>query len=134
MISKVSLEPVAWCIRFGSWVKCIPFVWDDERNLILLLKDTNAARKKKYSRYYFWLISELLNFMIEHCLLYFLVYKVRYGKNIQPEEIILALFFILIILLSFSADVVIFQRTSDIKLMTNSILDLNQLLGLAPSE
>jgi hypothetical protein len=48
MISKVSLELVAWCIRFGSWLKCLPFVWeDDERNLILLLKDTDAARKKK---------------------------------------------------------------------------------------
>jgi hypothetical protein len=128
MISETTQQSFIWCVRYASWLNCIPVIWNKEIGRLCRLKDVEG-QKRPY-RYYFWLIWAPLNILIQLGMILFLGYTIRFGKNIQPEEIILALYFMGIFIISTSAQVFLFQRTLEVQFLMNSILDLNRRLGL----
>ncbi len=125
MISKVTQESLIWCCQAGSWLRCLPFGWDQNLKSLRLHKE-----EKGKGYYYFWLISELLGILYRLGALSYLFYIVRFGKNIRPQDVILAAFFMGVLLMAIQVHVLIFfMKGTEVKLLINSLLSTNRHLN-----
>jgi hypothetical protein len=90
MISKVSRQLFFKCLRVGSWVRCIPYVWvwkNCEENCLNVLK---KDLEQKWS-HRLWLFIAAFNLLFKLGTLGSKLRTFFFGKDVEAVEVILAL-------------------------------------------
>ena len=126
MISKKSYQPLVWCVRLLSTLRCLPAYWDADKEHIAGFADDRKGRSDlMMSKIVIALITLL------HCgFILHLVSLIFLKVDISPQEIIASLFFIFL----FSETLVVHIGSSLkfeglFKTHMNSLMKLNQDYG-----
>ncbi len=135
MISNDSHQFLIWLYRVANWLMCSPLLPDIKKEGVTLLKEDDG---KKRGSFYFCFFSSQLHITVQMGLICFQCYIIRFGRNIESEEIILAMVFISGFSLSIASHLLTLLKSYEIKLIINSILSFNHRLGtclvLSPPE
>ena len=125
MISLKSFQPLIWSYNFGSWLNILPFYWNKIEGRLFLL-ETQAEMSRKYK---FWKAFAIFNVFIRLCVIIFILVLMKFGPNVQPEEIILLFFILCLFLMSTPMHVMYFCSGSIIVNHMNALLQLNEDSG-----
>ena len=126
MISPKSFEPLIWSYKFGSWSNILPYYWNQNEGRLFLLETQPEMRKK----YKFWKTFAIFNISIRVCAILSLFILMKFGPNVQTEEIILLIFVACILLMSTPIHVLYFSYGSRFVNHLNALLQLNRDLGM----
>ena len=125
MISLKSLEPLIWLYNFGGWLNLFPYYWNQNEGRLVLLETQPGMRKK----YKFWKAFAIFNISSRICVIIVFLVTMKFGPNIQPQEILLLVFLVCILLMSVPVHLLYLFFGSRIVNHMNSLLQLNQDSG-----
>ena len=126
IMAPKSFQPLIWSYNFGSWLNILPFYWNKNESRLYLLETQPEMREKKK----FWKGFAILNISIRICVIIFILVTMKFGSDVQPEEIILLVFILCIFLMSTPIHVQYFCFGSKFVNQMNTFLQLDQDSGM----
>ena len=125
MLTQKSLQPLIWTYNFGSWLNILPYYWNKNEGRLLLVKGEPGLKNK----YKFWKVFAVINICgrIGEIVLTFIL--MRFGPNLQSEEIIFLMFGASVALLAASIHILYFCCGPRLVIHMNTLLQVNQDSG-----
>jgi len=122
MVSFVSIEavkPLAWCLRFGYWLNCLPFAWGGSR-----LENISSKRCRKY------ILGELCHLLRHGGVSLYMLLLCKWDPSVTPLDIIMACFFVCIFIISATAHSVFLCHPNETKIVINESLLIIETRGM----
>jgi len=128
MISKKSIEPLIWCFKILSWTRLNPFYWDStNQTLIMWIKHDNLRSNRV--AYWIWRIVGLSNLILQMCYVTIVCYILSIQSEVNPIEIMIAIFFVSTVVLSLPQHCFAYVLSSEFYVYFRTMIQFNRDSG-----